>query len=606
MTSPRISESVFQESELSGRSFRFGGYKATSQTIVWPILFLLSLNISSSGISDEPEARLILLRSSAAALIVAGLYFTVLGAIINASVPQLGKLRTWLIGILYATTELVRAVLIQVFAEASGLETNPQWGFRIVAALTTGIIVFALVSTVVNDSAIYRESYKELAIQRFRLRSVIEASLDNLVRARDQLIKTTREQLSLALKSTLSETEKLTPQFPLIIQNLFSVAEEVVRPLSHSLFENPLMLSANQLEAQAPRVPITTVIRKSSLAAPFRPGLLTVMAALLSLPSVFLDLRLMYIAQWTLALVFIYATNALARKFLAPHLSSIPLFIRIVLISIVYAVPAIFFVQVALNSDVVQESVISETILYGSLLGFVLGWLIASSAGMRTARIEMLVEISRINDELAWQNARIQSELWLDQKSLALTLHNDVQATLLAAALKLKASIDASPDSATDALPEVKDLISRSINFGSTATRDFTLTSIIQRINDNWAGIITMRYTASSETLVQVENDSVAMGVLEDVLSEFQNNSLKHGRSTETTAILSTPQPGILQVAMTNNGERLTAETQNGLGSAFLKSVALDSKLENFTRGVKLTVWLPISLTATSSVSLEK
>ena len=115
-----------------------------------------------------------------------------------------------------------------------------------------------------------------------------------------------------------------------------------------------------------------------------------------------------------------------------------------------------------------------------------------------------------------------------------------------------------------------------------------------------------MRYTASAETLDLVENDSVAMGVLEDVLSEFQNNSLKHGRSTETTAILSTPQPGILQVAMTNNGERLNAETQNGLGSAFLKSVALDYKLENFTRGVKLTVWLPISLSGLSSVTQEQ
>jgi signal transduction histidine kinase len=606
VTSPRISESLFQESELSSRSFRFGGYKATSQAIVWPILLLLSLNISSSGISDDPESRLILLRSSAAALIVAGLYFTVLGAIINFLLPRLGRPRTWLIGILYATTELVRAALIQLFAEASGLVTNPQWGFRIVAALTTGIIVFALVSTVVNDSAIYRESYKELATQRFKLRSVIEASLDNLVRARDQLIKTTREQLSLALKSTLSETEKLAPQFPLIIQNLFSVAEEVVRPLSHSLFENPLMLSANQLEAQAPRVPITTVIRKSSLAAPFRPGLITVMAALLSLPSVLLDLSLIYTFQWALALVFIYASNALARKFLAPHLSSIPLFIRIVFISIVYAVPAIFFVQVALNSDIVQDSVISETILYGSLLGFVLGWLIASSAGMRTARIEMLSEISQINDDLAWQNARIQSELWLDQKSLALTLHNDVQATLLAAALKLKATVDASPDSAAEALPEIKDLITRSINFGSTALREFTLSSIIQRINDNWAGIITMRFTASGETLNMVENDPVAMGILEDVLSEFQNNSLKHGHSTETTAILSSPQRGILQVAMTNNGERLSAETQNGLGSAFLKSVALDYKLENFTRGVKLTVWLPISLSVEDSVSAEK
>mgnify|MGYP000535365911 CR=1 FL=1 len=606
MTSPGVSQSSFQEAELSTRSFRFGGNKATSQSIVWPILILLSLNISSSGISEAPEARLILLRCTAAALISAGLYFTICGAIINKAVPQLGKLRTWLVAILYATTEIVRAVLIQVFAGASGLDINPQWGFRILAALTTGLLVFALVSTVVNDSATYREAYKELSVQRFRLRSVVEASLDNLIRARDQLIQTTRDQLSQALKNTLSETEKLSPQFPVIIQQLFSVAEDVVRPLSHSLFENPLMLSAQQLDDQAPRVPLKTVIQKSSLAAPFRPGLLTLMAALLSIPSVFLNLTLMYVLQWSLALTLIFVTNALARKFITPHLKSLPLFFRIVLISIVYSVPAIIFVQVALSQAVVEKSIIGETILYGSLLGFVLGWLIASSAGMRTARSEMLDEISHINDELAWHNARIQSELWLDQKSLALTLHNDVQATLLAAALKLKAAIEDNPVTAGGALPEIKDLITRSINFGSTASRENTLPSIIQRINDNWAGIITMRFTASAETLDLIENDPVALGVLEDVLSEFQNNSLKHGHATEATAILTTPQQGILQVAMTNNGERLSTETQNGLGSAFLKSVALDYKLENFTRGVKLTVWLPTSSAAHPSRALRK
>ena len=115
-----------------------------------------------------------------------------------------------------------------------------------------------------------------------------------------------------------------------------------------------------------------------------------------------------------------------------------------------------------------------------------------------------------------------------------------------------------------------------------------------------------MRFTASAETLDLIENDPVALGVLEDVLSEFQNNSLKHGHATETTAILTTPQQGILQVAMTNNGERLSTETQNGLGSAFLKSVALDYKLENFTRGVKLTVWLPTSSAAHPSRALRK
>ena len=595
MTSPSISEDAFQESELRTRSFRFGGHKATSQVIVWPILLLLSLNLSSSGISEGPEARLILLRSTAGALIAAGLYFTALGALINATVPQLGKLRTFWISCLYATTEIVRAVLIQLFAQAAGLEINPQWGFRILAALTTGLLVFALVSTVVNDSATYREAYKALAIQRFKLRSVVDASLEHLVRSRDQLIQTTRDQLSQALRGTLSETEKLTPQFPVIIQNLFSVAEDVVRPLSHSLFDNPLMLSPREIDSQAPRVPIKTVFSKSTLVAPFRPGLLSLMAILLSIPSVFLNLSPLYVLEWVLAIALIYGTNALARKFVSPLLGKMNLVIRVILISLIYAAPAIVFVRVALNEVIVQQAVVSETILYGSLLGIILGWLIAASAGMRTARIDMLNEISKINDELAWQNSRIQSEMWLDQKSLALTLHNDVQATLLAAALKLKSAIDDNPYSAGGALPEIKDLIYRSINFGSTAVREFTLSSIIQRINDNWAGIITMRFTASAETLTLIENDHVALGVLEDVLSEFQNNSLKHGHSSETTAILTTPHAGILQVAMTNNGERLSTETQNGLGSAFLKSVALDYKLENFSRGVKLTVWLPVA-----------
>lgn len=605
MTSQSISEEAFQKAELKTRSFRFGGYKATSQAIVWPILFLLSLNISSSGLSDSPEARLIVLRVTIAALIAAGIYFTILGAVIDASVPQLGRLRTVLVAFLYGTTEIVRAVLIQLFAGAYGLVINPQWGFRILAALTTGVLVFALVSTVVNDNFTYRESYKKLAMQRFRLRSLVDASLDNLIRARDQLIQTTRDQLSQALRGTLSETEKKTPKFPEIIQNLFSVAEDVVRPLSHSLFDNPLMLNSQDLNAQAPRVPIKTVIEKSSLTAPFRPGLLTLMASLLSVPSVLINFSLMYYLQWTLALVLIYATNALARKFVTPRMPSMVLVFRILLISLIYALPAIVFVRVALNESIVQESIVSETVLYGSLLGIVLGWLIATSAGMRTARTEMLEEISLINQELAWQNARIQSEMWLDQKSLALTLHNDVQATLLAAALKLKSAIDQDPLTAESALPQIKDLIYRSINFGSTAAREFTLPLIIERINDNWAGIITMRFTATAETLNIVENDHVALGVLEDVLSEFQNNSLKHGRASETTAILTMQQPEVLQVAMTNNGQALSSETQQGLGSAFLKSVALNYKLENFTRGVKLTVWLPVSTTDAQATSLE-
>lgn len=495
---------------------------------------------------------------------------------------------------LYATTELLRAVLIQVFAEGLGLNTNPQWEFRIVAALTSGLVIFALVSTVVNDSASYRNAYKDLYTQRVQLQSIVESSTENLIRARDQLVDTTREQLEKALRSILTEIEKTSPEYPKIIQNLYSVAEETVRPLSHLLFENPLKLSPVTSTSKPPRISLMTVIRRSSLVAPFRPGLYFAMAAILSFPSLLVNFDLGYLGLWLMSVGLIYGTVELARRYLSPHLATMNLIIRFVVITAVYAAPALFFAQVALKQTTHQTGFTLETIFYGLVLGAVLGWLMASSAGMRTARLEMLDEIKQINQELTWQNARIQSELWLDQKSLALTLHNDVQATLLAAALKLKAALDRGEKTANDSLLEIRELISRSINFGEYHSRNKTLDAVIERINNNWAGLITMDVAVSPETLRAIENDFVGLGVLEDVLSEFQNNSLKHGAATKTTAQLTMPHTGILHVVLANNGRPLSKENSSGLGSAFINSVALEYSLSSVQGGVQLILQLPL------------
>lgn len=594
MTKTAVTDDYFQQSELKNRSFRFGGREATSPKIVWPLLVLLSLNFGSTGIVESSDTRIIIWRVSFAALMCAGVYFTVLGWVINRVAGQLGSLRTWCIGFLYATTELLRAVLIQVFAEGLGLNTNPQWEFRIVAALTSGLVIFALVSTVVNDSASYRNAYKNLYTQRVQLQSIVESSTENLIRARDQIVDTTREQLEKALRSILTETEKTSPEYPKIIQNLYSVAEETVRPLSHLLFENPLKLSPVTSTSKPPRISLMTVIRRSSLVAPFRPGLYFAMAAILSFPWLLVNFDLGYTGLWLMSVGLIYGTVELARRYLSPHLATMNLIIRCVVITAVYAAPALFLAQVALKQTTNQTGFTLETIFYGLVLGAVLGWLMASSAGMRTARLEMLDEIKQINQELTWQNARIQSELWLDQKSLALTLHNDVQATLLAAALKLKAALDRGEKTANDSLPEIRELISRSINFGEYHSRNKTLDAVIERINNNWAGLITMDVAVSPETLRAIENDFVGLGVLEDVLSEFQNNSLKHGAATKTTAQLTMPNTGILHVVLANNGRPLSTKNSSGLGSAFINSVALKYSLETVQGGVQLILQLPL------------
>lgn len=596
MTKSSDFDVYIQEAGLNTRSFRFAGIRATSQSVVLPVLVFLSLNLSSIGLVNPETDRLIVLRISFAALVSAWLYFSIFGWAINANVPLSGRGRTSLVIVLYGTTELLRTVLLYEYSVLAGLQVDPDWGFRISGGLTTGIVLFAIMSTVLNDSAYYRSAYRELFNRRQKLQATLEASQNNLARTRDQLIANTRDQIAESLRSALSESEKQTPQYSRIVDQLFEVAQEVVRPLSHRLFENPLNVPNTSLPISAPRVPLLTFWRDSTIASPFRPGVMLAIGGLLSLPSVIQEWSWNFTLFWLVGISIFYLAIWLSKKFITPNLASWPYLLRIVVISVAFWVPSAIFTVIMFDGIFPGATDAFNSVLYGSALGIVLGWLVASSAGMRASRQGMLSEVQKVNEELEWVNTRLQSELWVDQKNLALTLHNEVQATLLAAGLKLKASLDEGQNSAHLVMPEIQKLISRSINFATDDDSHRSLAESIQRINDNWAGLIFLRFTATSDTQKAVNSDVVTRGVLEDILSEFQNNSLKHGKATETTAVLTMPGEDVLQVSLTNNGNKITdSDVVSGLGSVFLKSVSLSYKLENYSRGVKLTVRLPLS-----------
>lgn len=574
---------------------RFAGPKATAQSVGLPILIFLSLNAAPAGLTQSPEVRLVQLRILFFALVSAWLYFTGLGFVTDKIAPRVGALRTALILFLFASTEVLRTVLVHEFALMAGLQSDPVWFFRISAGATTGIIFFAIVSVVANDSQYYRSAYRKLFEQRLRLSASIQAAETTLARTRDQLVSNIREQLSIALRSTLQDAESTSPQTAQLSQELFHVAEEVVRPLSHELFDVPVPITQNELQVKAPRVPISLVISDTTIAEPFRPFQLVFVGLLMTIPLTFLFTKPMDWVYWPGSLILTFITVWCADRFLTNPIRNMKFVVRVFLISLVYVLPALFF-SVSIMQTVMDKSSDPFTnFLYGYALVLVLGWLLASSSGMRLSRQRMLDEVSEVNDQLYWLGVRLQAEVWIDQKNLALTLHNEVQATLLAAALKLKAVTESGSDSA-DVLPEVRELILRGMNFAANETVSKTLDEVITRLNENWGGLITMQYSASGETLEVLSQDAVTRGVLEDILSEFQNNSMKHGKATETTAILSIPEPGVLQVALTNNGQKIMDnEVVAGLGSTFLHSVSLSHKLENFSRGVRLVVRLPMT-----------
>lgn len=594
MTKTSVSPVSF-DSELQRGWGRFAGPRATSQAVVLPILLFLSFNAAPAGLTQSPDVRLIQLRILFFAFVCAWTYFTVFGVVIENVAARMGRLRSTLVMVLFATTETLRTVLVHQFALLGGLESDPVWLFRITGGTATGIVFFSVLSIVVNDSQYYRVSYRELFEQRILLNASLSSAEANLTRTRDQLVQSVRDQLDKALRSILRDSAQTSSQALELSDELFHVSEGVVRPLSHQLFEIPVLVDRTELSVKPPRVPFSTFVKVSSLADPFRPVQLVFIGFLLTLPVVFLFTHPIDYVGWAGGLVLTFAVLFVAQKYLTPRLIKIPFILRVILISAIYSAPALLFAGSVTNAVYSKTSNGALMAIYGVAMVMFLGWLIAASEGMRVSRTNMLEEISHVNNELYWLGVRLQAELWVDQKNLALTLHNEVQATLLAAALKLKAASDQGEITA-GVMTEVKELILRGMNFAAKETVSTTLDEAVNRLNDNWGGLITMRYTAAQETLDLLAQDPITMGVLEDVLSEFQNNSLKHGKATETTVILSTSTPGVLSLSMSNNGSPLVSgELRSGLGSTFLNSVSLSQKFENYTRGVKLTVLLPLS-----------
>lgn len=594
MTKTSVELNTFDEEPNAGW-LRFAGPKATSQAVVLPVLLFLSFNAAPTGLTQSPDTVLTQLQVLFFSFLGAWTYFTALGFLVDRIAPITTRFRGWCVLFLFGTAETVRTVLFHEIALAYGLDSDPVWFFRITAGTATGIVFLSIVSVVVNDSQYYRRAYRKLFEQRLLLNAALSTAEVNLERTRDQLIQGVRDQLDKVLRSTLQDGKLENPAALDLSNELFQVAEDVVRPLSHQLFSEPIAVRIEKLSVKPPRVPLGQFVRDSSLAEPFRPGLLVFIGALISIPVLFLFNNFEDYAYWVLGLILTYVVLTLAKKLLTPHLSNIPLFFRVLLISLIFIAPALFFAGSIINAVFAGNPDNYATTIYGAAIVVFLGWLLAASAGMRASRQSMLSEISEVNDELFWLGVRLQAELWIDQKNLALTLHNEVQATLLAAALKLKVAVRQG-ELTPVVMTEVRELISRGINFAATESSSKTLNDAVSRLNENWGGLITMRYTASKETIALIEKDTVTLGVLEDVLSEFQNNSLKHGKATETTVILSSPTPEVLQLAMTNNGEPLNSnEVNSGLGSTFLSSVSLSHKLENYSRGVKMTVKLPLA-----------
>lgn len=598
---PELRTKKVEFPDRDNKSFwRYASSTATSPWVAWPVLALLSFNSIPSGLLRETSNPVAAIANVAFAFVIAGVFFTVFGWVVNRFFPRLTRARILSISLLFGLTETVR--IQSVYLLSVNLNISDEYGlaFQLVASFTTGLLLLALVSTARGDYLSYRRSYGALA-QRLRERELsLSTTLANAEQTRAQFILLIREQLRDALKSSLESTTRTLNSYSELVDSLFRVSDEVVRPLSHELSLPRVSTEVVNLPGKPPRPALRELISDSSTFAPFKPVEMTVIFTLLTAPTLLLFPGLGYALPWVLSVALLWLLTWACARVITRGIPRWPLAIRSIFMSVIFALPMVFYTVVGLSPVLLGLEINLTTMIFVSLLGAALGWLIAISEGLWVSRGRIIARLESIEAELRWSRVRAQTQLWLQHKRLSLALHNTVQGTLIAAAMKLRNAIDAGEDQVEKTLPLVREMIEQCIEFSPTGAATHSLSDRVRMLNENWDTLISLELQADHHVIELLESDPVALEALAEILSEFQTNSLKHGHATKTTAAVAISSLNAVTVTLRNNGESAVHESMvRGLGNDFLESVSLRYEITAQPEGVQVLLDLPIDVRAT-------
>jgi signal transduction histidine kinase len=575
---------------------RVTGCHALSQVVVVPIVLFLFLNTFVGGWFSSDEDPVGPFASVAVASLSAWFVFSSLGALVNWVFPTISHARSVAVLLVFALTEVVRISVVFEYSEIENSANDLGLLFRITSAAATGLVLFGLASIAVGDYLSYREVYRSYIERLSRLSSALRETQSHVAMARTQLAMGIRQLLSDNVAQAFDPDSPAHGQPEDIAKELFRISDEVVRPLSHGLSEGRREAPRIDVPRDAPRISPRVFADDVTSVSPFQPIPLILIVGLMTAPSLLvLDLR--GSGLWAVFMVTVALSSFFGQRFLRPVLVRLPVIIRIAVITPLFSLPWVFLILTVVSPRLTGVEDVSHLVLYGAALGALLGWLPAIAEGLQESRARFVAQLESVDHQLSWWQVRAQSQLWLDQKRLALALHSDVQSAILSAAMHLRSAVADSPEQAALTVKHVRESIMHSLELGHEGWQPRHVDDVVANINANWSSLITLSVLADPGVIHAIESDRLALEVVTEVVKELHLNSFKHGRATECTVELSLASDDTVLLSMRNNGAPLVSHdgAPVGLGDSFLQSVSITAEAINDAHGVRIDMTIPLT-----------
>ena len=219
--------------------------------------------------------------------------------------------------------------------------------------------------------------------------------------------------------------------------------------------------------------------------------------------------------------------------------------------------------------------------------------ILAAIRAVAIRQASLRVDLTRVNDELLWEVARTNEQLWLERKRLAGILHGPLQAAINAGAIQIDAAVHDEQDTAA-ILPRVRERIMEVLDqFSDGQPRLLGLPESVDDLRSMWRDLCDISCEIDPAAGQRILDDSACESAVCEIITEACSNAIIHGHASRVSIRLEAPGPRLIELSVHDNG-KLDESTARGLGTRMIEEVSLGWSLTSDRDGTTLSARLPV------------
>jgi len=524
-------------------------------------------------------------------LLTAVVFFVISGRIINGGFPREGLVRTVLTVAVFGATEAIRTTVFSHTMVISGAEVDILLPHRLLGGSMTGMLVIGIVSLISVDRDHYYADYERLIARQGQLTRELEALNYTISRFIDDLTTNVREVVDTALRSLGSDERARSTKD--VVDHIVDVSENVVRPLSQEV--SAALPRFDDEGGDQPRVSPRRVLELMTIVAPFQPlGMPLVVFMLFFSASLFLVPPSIGLLLITASVGGVCLSHLIGARTLQHRLPTWPIFARVIVTTVLYSAGFV----VSLGAIIAARGYGTTidrlgTLIYVLAIVSLVSWGLALIPAIREGQREIIADMHVATASLMQVRARNEVRLRRDKQRLSSIIHGDIQAILMATALKLQKD-SYSGDALREVITQTREAIDTSLEQVDELLPRKTLGSVSSSLTQFWEGLVTVSWDIAPGCNNVVDGDQDLPEMLFQVLREAITNSAKHGRASSVQVQLSIDSGDNIICRVKDNGARSPHASRPGAGTQFFRAVANSVTFDRVGNETVLTLIIPL------------